>query len=291
MLTKYKKISLPILFATFFALFFGVIVFVATAADQLKTVDSLVLTSNTSISALTNAPFTLYIGDNLSGITNPIKSLSFPVSGVYTGGGSLTLAINGDTATAQTFALPTVTVPTSFEFIYKDPSNKINPTSAGSYSYTLNITPSGVTVYGFAVKLSETHQYKPPACGGYPVSGDLTSVIFDSTGSADGAGYNSLLWKGTMGGGQGPGKVRFQFAASASVTGPWNFIGGSTCGSGDWFDPGAPDTAIEILGATCLSQFNNMRYFRYKVQVCSLDCISAGNSTPTITDIIVNWAP
>ncbi len=266
----------------------------ASANEKIKTTESLVYSSNTSINSVVNPPFTLYLGDNLSGVTSPVKSLYFVASGVYTGNGTVDFKIDSDATTQQTFTLPNVgATPTPFEFIYKDPSNKINPTSAGSYDYTLNVTPSGVTMYGLGIKMSETHRYKPPACGaGLAPYGDLISAVFDST-VVGGAGYNSVLWKGTLGTGN-TGKVRFQFAASNSNTGPWSYYGGNTCGASDWFDPLGPDATIELKGTsitTCQEEWNNKRYFRYKVQICSDDCIASGTYTPTVNDIIVSWAP
>jgi hypothetical protein len=113
----------------------------------------------------------------------------------------------------------------------------------------------------------------------------LTSAVFD-TGVVSGVGYNSIMWNGTLPG----GKVRFQLAAANSSAGPWSYIGGNTCGAFDWFDPLAPNTPIELKGASCVSAWNNMRYFRYKVQLCSNDCITAGPNTPTVNGIVVNYA-
>jgi len=129
------------------------------------------------------------------------------------------------------------------------------------------------------------------------IFGTLISSVFDST--TTGAGFNSIMWKGTLGGiGTPPteGKVRFQFATSNSTTGPWDYRGGNTCTVGDWFDPGGPDVSIELRAtganaSTCDTLWNNKRYFRYKVQICSSDCFVSGSSTPTITGIILNWSP
>ena len=115
----------------------------------------------------------------------------------------------------------------------------------------------------------------------------LTSSIFD-TGVTSGATYNSIMWKGMLP--VGP-HVRFQLAASDVSTGPWNYYGGSTCGSLDWFDPLNPDTPIELNGLACTTAWNNKRYFRYKVELCSNDCVTAGPNTPTVNDIVVSWAP
>ncbi len=124
-----------------------------------------------------------------------------------------------------------------------------------------------------------------------PIAGTLTSSVFDTTSSSGSISYNSIFWKGTLGGaGLNEGKVRFQLAAADTPAGPWDFFGGSTCGALDWFDPLGPDTPIELKGTSCISNLNNKRYFRYKVQLCSLDCVSATSTTPTVDDVIVNWS-
>lgn len=125
-------------------------------------------------------------------------------------------------------------------------------------------------------------------------SGTVTSSVFDSTGSANGGGYHSIYWKGTLGDG-GTGRVRFQFAAADATTGPWNFIGGATCQASDWFTPSGPETPVELIGtgasaSTCRSAWNNKRYFRYKIQICSDDCVTAGPNTPTVNGVVVGWA-
>ncbi|OGI85868.1 hypothetical protein A3A05_00720 [Candidatus Nomurabacteria bacterium RIFCSPLOWO2_01_FULL_41_12] len=264
--------------------------YIAFAADQMKTTEIVIADSAVAISTNQTYPFTLYIGDNLTGVTAPLKSLQFIASGVYTGNGTIAFMIDGDAATTKTFTLPDVgTTPTYFKIDYKDTTDKINPTSAGSYDYSLNFNPSGVTVYGLGIRMSETHRYKPPTCGGMPIYGDLTSAVFDSTATGNGAGYNSVLWKGTLGTG-GTGKVRFQFAASTASAGPWNYYGGATCGALDYFEA-APDTPIELKGTSCFSAWNNKRYFRYKIRICSDDCVAAGTYTPTVDDVIVSWSP
>lgn len=264
----------------------GVVSYVAFAADQMRTTEALIYSANNAVSAAFDQNFTLYIGDNISGITNPVKSLYFVTSGVYTGNGTINFKIDSDGATSQIFTLPNVgTTPTPFEFIYKDPSNKINPTSAGSYGYTLNVDPSGVTLYGLGVKLNESHRYKPPACGGNPY-GDLISAVFDS-GVSDGAAYNSILWKGTI----GTGNVKFQFATADNAGGSWTTYYGSSCigGVGDWFVASVADTPVELL---CPAQFNNKRYYRYKIRIClASNCADTAGTSPVVEDVVVSWAP
>jgi hypothetical protein len=231
----------------------------------------------------------LYIGDNISGVTSPMKSASVRVTGVYTGSGTLGLELDSDAATLQTFTLPnTGATPRSFTLLYQDTSGKINPASAGTYTYTLNVIPSGVTISGFGATGATTYRYKPPTCGtGLPATGELTSAVFESTASADGPAYNSMFWKGTR---PGVSKVRFQLAASDSESGPWSFIGGATCSSGDWYDTTEPDVPVEV---TCSAlNHDNKRYFRYKIQLCSsADCATAGSDTPLVDEVIVNWSP
>jgi hypothetical protein len=129
--------------------------------------------------------------------------------------------------------------------------------------------------------------WKTPSALAYPPYGELTSAVFDTTGSADGPSYNSIMWRGLLGGPAfNQGQVLFQLAASDSSSGPWNYVGGS-CTSADWFSYDS-DLPVQI---GCYSLLNNKRYFRYKIRICANDCISGGMYTPTVNDINVNWSP
>jgi len=132
------------------------------AADNIKTAEFYVYDSNTALSSPANQDFQIYIGDNISAVTNPVKSAYFKISGTYTGGGSINFQL--DSGNSQTFTLPSVANPTYFELFYADNSSIINPASAGTYSYNFALTPSGVTIYGTAVKLNLTYQYTPVSC-------------------------------------------------------------------------------------------------------------------------------
>ncbi len=260
--------------------------------EKIKSTEFFVGDSGAQISSQISRDFSIYIGDNLAGVTNPIKSVYFVVSGVYTGNGSLEFRIDNDAATSKIFTLPDVgSTLTPFEIVYKDDSNKINPTSAGSYNYTFNIIPTSVTISGLGARVVEAHRYKPPSCGGYQPTGELTSVVFDT--GTDGAAYNSAFWKGSLGEGN-TGKVKFQLATSNSASGPWDFKGGAVCSDADWYDTGippdgGPNKPVEI---TCAPVYhNNQRYFRYKIQLCSADCGSAGQSTPQVEEVVISWSP
>jgi hypothetical protein len=261
------------------------------ANEKIKTIKTFVGGSNTAVSGSVNSDFSIYIGDNITDVSNPIKSMFFRISGVYTSasGGSVEMRVNSQSATAKIFYLPAVSAPTPFEIIYKDSQNTINPSSPGIYSYQLNLTASGVTIYGLGEVAMTTYRYKPSSCG-FPVYGDLISAVFDTTGVADGPAYNSIFWKGNLGGpSQNQGRVKFQLATSDSPSGPWNFIGGDTCQSGDWYLTSGPSAPVEI---TCASaNHNNQRYFKYKIRICSADCIVNSNFSPVATDVIVNWSP
>ncbi len=257
-----------------------------SANEKFKTSEFFVASINTQLSLSTSTQFSIYIGDNISTVTNPIKSAYFVATGLYTGNGSLEFQINGDVATSKIFSLPdVVATPTPFEIIYKDNSNKINPTTAGSYNYTFNIIPTGITISGFGAKFIETHRYKPPTCGGtYPATGEIISPTFD-TGAANGVSYNWLMASGTTPFGT---KIRVQLATSATSTGPWTYLG-PNCDIASYYYDGSLPT-LPQLEIKCFSDHNNKRYFRYKVILCSGDCSIGGSYTPQIDNVIVNWS-
>src|SRR3989344_1131121 len=253
--------------------------------EKVKTTETLITSGDSSVSSATSSAFSLYIGDNLTGVSNPVKSAQVAVSGVYTGNG--TIAVQVDSGTTQTFTLANVgSTLTPFEVLYDASTTISTLTSAGTYTYTLYATPSGVTIYGFSAKLVETHRYKPPACGGgYAITGNLESSTFD-TGVSTGAAYNSIMWAGQLGAGE-IGKVKLQLATDAEGDGPWTYRG-SDCAIGTFYEA-ASSTPMEI---GCPSFHNNKRYFRYKVTICSANnCSSQGATTPQVNNVVVNWSP
>jgi len=108
-------------------------------------------------------------------------------------------------------------------------------------------------------------------------AGELISSILD-TGVSSGAGFNSLLWQGSLGTG---GSVKFQIAFSNDQSGPWTYYG--PISTSDWYDY-FPDVSI-ALTTTGSASPQNKRYIRYKIN------LSTSSTTPTINDIIINWTP
>jgi len=41
----------------------------------------------------------------------------------------------------------------------------------------------------------------------------------------------------------------------------------------------------------CSSQFDNKRYFKYKLELCSQNCTIADAAGPEVQDIAVIWTP
>ena len=110
----------------------------------------------------------------------------------------------------------------------------------------------------------------------------LTSSILD-TGVTGGAGFNSLLWQGSLGTG---GVVQFQIAFSNSSSGPWTYYGPTS--QVDYYTFVSPypmnDDSV-AFPTTGLASPQNNRYLRYKV------CLSTSGTTPQVDDIIINWSP
>lgn len=108
-------------------------------------------------------------------------------------------------------------------------------------------------------------------------AGELISSIID-TGVSGGAGFNSLLWQGSLG---TDGAVKFQIAFSNNQSGPWTYYGPTS--TSDWYQPN-PNVSVSFTIAGSASP-QNKRYVRYKVH------LSTSSTSPTINDIIINWSP
>lgn len=173
-------------------------------------------------------------------------------------------------------------------------------TASGDYDFIFDARIEGMEVASMSVELITTYQYVPIEDTLMPVRGNVGSQIFD-TGAAVGVGYNALMWRGSLGGpDETEGRVRIQFATSdcpngaenapSCDIGDWEFIGGANCSNSDWFE-WASDTPLDLQETSCLMEWNDKRYYRYRVELCSVDCEVAGMYTPTVTNVFVNYSP
>ena len=109
-------------------------------------------------------------------------------------------------------------------------------------------------------------------------SSTLDSATFD-TGVTNGAQLNSALWQGSQPAGT---TVGFQFAASNSSSGPWSFLGSD--GTANSYYTVNVNTSQKLS----YSDFNNYRYFRYRVKLTS---DQTQRLTPIVGKVIVNYSP
>jgi len=126
----------------------------------------------------------------------------------------------------------------------------------------------------------------------------IISQTFD-TNAVNGAGYHSIIWKGTKPAGT---NVKIQLATSDCANGKTNppacdsgggwgsssdyyADNGTTCAVTNYYTP-APGVSQKLN--KCNTQFNNKRYFRYKV---ILEASPTRDAIPTVDDISVNWTP
>lgn len=134
-----------------------------------------------------------------------------------------------------------------------------------------------------------------------PPTGNAESAVLD-TQTPSGVLYNSITWRGALGGiNSNKGKVRFQMAtapcANGAINSPtcsagsWNYIGGLTCSGGDWFQTVGPDIPYDLYRSGCSSALDGKQYYRYRVQICADDCVIGGATTPTVGEIFVSWSP
>lgn len=218
-------------------------------------------------------------------------------------GASLTANANDPTHGSDTVIAQTYEEANTF-------TNSVGAIAAGQdgmWDFALfdNGAPTSTT-YCFRVVKSdntvlEAYTYHPElTTASGALSGYLISATFD-TGLANGAKINSVMWRGTSGTG-GTNTVKFQIATancsngatdppncttsvgwgSPKTSGDGAFIG-SDGTSSTFYEPTGPGTPYVIP----FNQHVNKRYYRYKVQLER----DASSTSPTVTDVIVNWSP
>lgn len=245
-----------------------------------------------AVNGAVNEQFTFSIGDPVDEVRSAfieIKGLAAPNAV------SLGVKVDNDAATPgsydATYAIDSAGRPTLFRINY-DVTDYFKSfiNSAGDYQRYIHLNANN-DIYLLNAKLVLTYAWIiPPATAGqYRAKTEVISSIFDTTGSADGPSYNSVIWKGDI----YSGKVRIKIATSDSADGPWSYLGpapncsATDSGDSDWYVVNA-DTPTEIKCST----HNNKRYFRYKAQLCSAsDCLNSGNGHPEVNDVIVSWSP
>lgn len=164
-------------------------------------------------------------------------------------------------------------------------------TTAGSYTFVLYVKNNGPSPIDILQgRLTLSYQFTPPSgATGFRSTGSITSSTFD-TSATNGAAPNAILWTGTL---PATSRVKFQFASSncsagqtnppTCNTGTWSYIGPDGTAS-TFYEPSGPNVSLKLD----LAHHNNKRYFKYKVV---LNPTNDATQTPTVTDIILNWAP
>lgn len=243
------------------------------------------------------------IDDDTTGIVDPIESAYVEVVGLHKGSSILDIFFDNKALDGVSHELKSVKKQKQFDVISKDIKNLVETSSGIGYTKEVTIDPNGTTLSNVSIKFNLTYRYHPFAisCGGFPPTGEYSSPVLD-TKTPNSVVYNSIGWKGTLGGVEGnEGKVRFQMATApcsngatnppACDLGTWKYIGGATCSIADWFETNGPSLPYNLFNSGCSSMLNGNQYYRYKVQICSIDCTLIGENTPIIDNIYISWSP
>ena len=247
--------------------------------------------------------FTFFLGDD----AQFAKGVFFEISGVSASANPNTIDVSIDDASfgsgrEKQFLLNSNGRETPFKFLYDATAyidTDIQRTGRGAYGpYTLNIQSSTASSM-WAVRMVVTYKHKPGGGGGGPIpaEGWYESPVFEATtgGESSGikSGYNTLGWTEVK---PASTTVQFQIAASDSSGGPWTYYGPDGLTS-SYYDYSQSNYCAGGSGTyTCriAPDHNNKRYFRYKIHLCNENgCGSgtAGNSTPQVEKVILNWSP
>lgn len=243
------------------------------------------------------------LNDDLEGVQNPIASAYVEVIGLYTGGGTVEMHFNNRASDGVSYELKAAAHPKQFILLSKDIKDIIGQESGMSYSQNFTIETSGVSLKNVSMRFVLTYRYHPlkSSCGGYPPTGEYVAPPLD-TGATGGVLYNSITWRGELGGEfKNIGRVRFQLATAACANGAsnppdcnlgsWSFLGGATCSATDWFESAGPGAPVDLFRMGCSPLLDGKQFYRYKVQLCAKDCIEMAPTTPMVDEIFVSWSP
>ncbi|HXK37670.1 MAG TPA: hypothetical protein VJ579_01225 [Candidatus Paceibacterota bacterium] len=99
--------------------------------------------------------FTVHGGEVL-GASTPMR-VYLSVDGLYEGGGTLVLRLDGDAATDQTYVLPNTASPLPLALVFGDKTGKLAAATAGDYLHQVTFIPSGVTLSGTSVHVTNSY--------------------------------------------------------------------------------------------------------------------------------------
>lgn len=274
----------------------------APNTEKMKTIETFIVASP-SLSGLTTFPINYAIDDNITGLSNAVASAYVEAVGLYQGNGQVKIYFNDMSLDGVTQTFLNANAPATFDILSANVANVFQHTTAGTYSQLVTLDPGTVQLQHISMKLVLTYRYHPAvsSCGGFPATGDAQSAALD-TRTTSGVLYNSITWRGKLGGTNGDkGKVRFQLATAACANGAtnapsctigsWNYIGGATCSGSDWFTTAGPNIPFDLFASGCSSALDGKQYYRYKVQLCADDCLVSGATTPSVDEIFVSWSP
>ncbi len=180
---------------------------------------------------------------------------------------------------------PTVTAGTTYAIVLRAVSNP----SAGTYAYVCSCTSPSSNPYANGQRVTSADSggtwaadvtsggrdlgFKVSVDTGFPSTATFMSSVKDANPLAGSTPkWSTLSFTATT---PGTTSVKFQVAGSNSSTGPFNFVG----------PDGTAATFFTTSGAS-LSQFNGMRYLRYKAILSTTDA----TQTPSVASIALCFA-
>lgn len=254
------------------------------AADFSKTVKFFILQDNGTINAgvETSQPFTISIAEDSPQITSAFIEVKGSAKSPAPATGIVNVKLDGNPY--DSYNLDLSTKPQRFTISY-DITSIVSadfPGIPGNKNYILYVRNDNFDTTNLSSKLILTYKYTKNT-GNMPISGFVISSTVDTNNTiiTPGAAFNSIIWNGNLNG----GKIRLQLATSDSNLGPWVFKG-PYCNTNSYYEN---DT--NIPNKIKCADHNNKRYFRYKIILCSNNCVSSGSNNPIVNSVIVNWSP